>query len=914
MLDDVTSTADIPSSSPEESKKKKAKRGKEEESDVLMPLRDPISRRSFLVFDLESKDQDSQAPGFERPFLACVYDGVQYHTFRDSLKARTDAETGLLRSYTTGYWHEPGGCVDRFMRHVLGLRACEECDIKDGEDKWGGCSDCILFRQRYQSKNWIVIAHNGGNFDNLFVLGWARRHASLFENNEIISVQSRMLIFTLKPKNAPGKTKNEKWSFGDSVALLPIQLVELGKAFCANDPDFQKMNFDLKIDEEAESWEVYNRRDCAVLLKGLDRFRTLVEKLGGAIGATAASTAMQLFRRKFLKKPIQRSRHFKDCDGRCRRTECKINACREAKISETKCHACMHDFIRDSYFGGRSEIFRTNGQNLFYADINSSYPTAMLGDMPVGHAREMPEGLSIVDLRMLGQQYIGFVECIIEVPKKTYLPVLPHRLIKSSGEMKLVFPTGRLYGTWDWIEIEAAMKAGAKVIAVGKSVWYQKAKVFTKMINVLYGYRQKICKKCNGDISKNQCPCPGPKTWDAGLDYVAKLMMNSLYGKFATNPIREKTIFSDSDNQVSQRADIIMPSWVQDYYDVEQHVLEVNYIIPQIASHITAIARLTLYYGLMSVLRRGGHINYTDTDSCMATLPVLPMGSALGQWKLEDKNLSGEFLLPKTYMIINHADECTKEMQKTCPGCLIVHKKVCKDSEGLKRSKEECELDNPWGCDGTKVKMKGVPQRVQNVANFNILRRGIERLRLERVERELRLLKEQAAKQKAGSETKKKSNNPIYRGPRCADCREPLLLVGELQLASSYPTESNGRKPSPFCSVCDTRKIKFDRLTKHRTMLRRNLDSPILDRDLFRSLQSEYDKRVILPDGNTKALHVWCAGKTLEEARAAKARGDLYECETCGKKTETPPTCVKCTKLAPAKKSDKYPQWTPSKS
>lgn len=744
--------------------------------DVLSPQRDKIHRRKWVVFDIESKKKDTADKGFERPFLACFYDGEEYESFRNDERHRG-------RSYTEGFWHDPGGCIDGMMRHVLGLRVCETCEIGPNDYKWGSCKPCNKARKRYQGKKCMITAHNGGNFDNLFVLGWIRRHSELFCGQEIVNVQSRMLILTFKPRlSDAAKGDREKWTFTDSITILPLSLKEIGKTFCSDNPEVQKMNFDLDLPEDDPRWDEYNRRDCLVLLTALNRFRALVERLGGAVGMTAASTAMSLLRRKFLTKPIERNSHFPDCDGKCRDPNCPIDECRGRKPAERECHGCLHAFVREGFFGGRTEPYRMKGHRLIYADVNSSYPTAMLGDMPIGKARVMREGITLAMMRSLGRTYQGFVECVIEVPKTLYLPPLPYRLRKKTGEMKLVFPTGRLYGTWAWIEIEHALSMGCRIKDTGKSVWFQKGKLFDKMVRVLYGYRQKKCKNegCGKDVSKGLCKCP-KKTWDPGLDFVAKLMMNSSFGKFATNPIREKTILSD---EIPLGAKV-PPPWMKDAPFRVQHILKADYIIPHIAAWITADARLRLHKGLMSVLERGGEINYADTDSSMSTLMVHPEGLELGQWKVEDSHFSYESLLPKMYMLCLHEEGCD---DAECRGCRILHKKV------VPGTKNQCADDELCiGCKSPqKVAMKGVP-----------------------------------------------------KGSQRGDVFEHLKAGGE---------------------------VRFERLTKYRTMLRENMDSPV-EQEASRSIQSEYDKRTILADGDTRPLNMMDP-PTVKEGRAWRAKID----------------------------------------
>ena len=48
-------------------------------------------------------------------------------------------------------------------------------------------------------------------------------------------------------------------------------------------------------------------------------------------------------------------------------------------------------YIRNSYFGGVTQVFRPYGENLYYYDINSLYPSSMHeNDMPSGKGVAMP--------------------------------------------------------------------------------------------------------------------------------------------------------------------------------------------------------------------------------------------------------------------------------------------------------------------------------------------------------------------------------------------------------------------------------------------------------------------------------------------------------------------------------------------
>lgn len=816
--------------------------------DFVYPIRTPIKHKQFLVFDLESKKEDLQVKGFERPFLGCTFDGEEYKSFRNDARHKG-------RSYKEEFWHEPGGCIDTMMRHILGLRACEECGIGEEDVAYGSCKECLTARRRYQSKKWIIYAHNFGKFDGLYVLGWFRRHEHLFRC-EMINVQSRMLILSVTLTGvAPGRLKDERWAFSDSIALIPLSLKDIGKTFFKDREDVQKIGFDLDLPEDHPDWDAYNDRDCKVLHEALTRFRDLVERTGGTIGMTAASTAMQIYRRRFqtetVKTPggvtlnkavvIHRNMHFPGCNGKCQREVCNHEAC---AVERGACHGCMHDFARKGFFGGRTEIYTTRGYDVFYYDLNSSYPSSMLMDMPVGQARVLEEGASISALERMNKQHIGFVECVVHIPEDCYLPPLPYRYVTAGGSKKLVFPAGTLYGVWNWEELQLLKLVGGKILDVGRSVWYRRKKIFAGFVHTLYSYRKhaKHCPVYKDDGAK----CCGPDagcTYDEGMSYVAKLILNSLFGKWGMNPLREKMLFVDAEMMADPSFDLeagVLPP--PDQIGVApvrvQHEVEADYICPQISAAITAYSRITYYKGLYTAiqetskplpsaislrnrLRKAGDkilslaelnltgkqrdslgdvsiiyvgkeprivdrktLIYGDTDSCTATVRMKPEGRELGQWKMEEEHIDMEVEQPKFYYYSRHTAKCRRAY---CDG--------------------GCQADKKGKTN--KVRMKGVPREdsegrsLQTKEVFDHLR-GLSK-----------------SEEDFGWEEREGEDVPI-----------------------SPMTSRDGGK---------LREIHFARLTMSKQMLRKGLSSPVME-PIRRSMQSVYDKRKLYQDGTTMPL------------------------------------------------------------
>jgi hypothetical protein len=143
---------------------------------------------------------------------------------------------------------------------------------------------------------------------------------------------------------------------------------------------------------------------------------------------------------------------------------------------------------------------------------------------------------------------------------------------------------------------------------------------------------------------------------------IAKLLMNSLYGKFGQRQISESMIkdpFPDLDKYNVKEIIDFDTGWCK----VEEEGKGKMYL-PQIAVHVTAMAQLRLYKTLEELIDKDYKVFYCDTDSITTDYRNLPTSTELGDWKLEKRILEGYFVLPKTYKTVN---EVTKEMRKKDP-------------------------------------------------------------------------------------------------------------------------------------------------------------------------------------------------------------------------------------------------------
>jgi hypothetical protein len=392
----------------------------------------------------------------------------------------------------------------------------------------------------------------------------------------------------------------------DSFSLLKSSLDRLTKDF---DVKHKKINFMEKPNTKNDyeylymlyknndiRFNDYLLNDCYGLYEVLETFFKMIHRYGGKIGITTASTSLKTFQKSYLDDYI-----LKMCGK-------KIN-----------------DDMRKGYYGGRTEIFRMyapkNG-DYYWFDINSLYPFVMRNNLfpisPPVRQREISKN-DIYD-------YNGIVKIKVEVPKNTYLPLLPFR------SDKLYFPIGKFEGYYDNCMIRKAYDLGYKIKLFDGFLFNESKPIFKKYVDTFYKLKKQ---------SKTNTPTYA----------LSKLMMNSLYGKFAQK-------------QEGENIKRILPEELESYKDKIIDVLNINehiyriksdvvgsHFVPQLSIHVTTLAQLKLFETLYDIVDKGYKIFYCDTDSVATDYKNIKCSENLGDWKLEYTFNKGYFLLPKTYYI-----------------------------------------------------------------------------------------------------------------------------------------------------------------------------------------------------------------------------------------------------------------------
>ncbi|MBT2718063.1 DNA polymerase [Bacillus sp. ISL-57] len=331
-------------------------------------------------------------------------------------------------------------------------------------------------------------------------------------------------------------------------------------------------------------------------------------------------------------------------------------------------------FIRNSYCGGRTEVFTPYLEQGYHYDVNSLYPYVMK-NFPIPYGK--PTMYMGDKARQMFKywynfgQGAGFMEIDIHIPDTLHIPPLP-----AKRNNKLIFPVGNLHGTWTFEEIKVALEMGCKINKIYQCLFFDKVDfIFKDFI----AYYEKIKTTSEG----------AKKTF-------AKLMQNSLYGKFGMRRLRRSLLPIEELDKCKERYRtkgyryIVLnnPLIEGDEFieaDIASHA---PYIQPHIAAYVTSLARIVLYKGIMEQLDKG-QVAYCDTDSvaCKAMMDdELVDDKEYGKWKLESEVVEGIFLQPKTYW------EKHGELEEDAEGNLM--NKETKKFKGIpKRKMEDVTVD-----------------------------------------------------------------------------------------------------------------------------------------------------------------------------------------------------------------------------
>jgi hypothetical protein len=290
-----------------------------------------------------------------------------------------------------------------------------------------------------------------------------------------------------------------------------------------------------------------------------------------------------------------------------------------------------YETYKKYYYGGRVQVFRRgNAQcNFSVFDINSAYPYAMLHKHPYNlSAFESDPKISNV----LGSSMVH-CRCISGGS-------LPYR--GSKGELD--FPSDNMvreYHCTGW-ELLAGLETGAirDLVLLSVTNWTETID-FSEYVHKFYSLRLEA--KARGDKAR---------------DIFAKIFLNGLYGKWASNPDRYRKYMICDPAQIDDGSII---QFDDDDFHIQGELgpwllaarklddMEKRYYDVALGASITGFVRAYLWRALASC--GVDNVLYCDTDSIATTRvgECIVEGSSLGQWKNEGRFVEYDIAGKKLY-------------------------------------------------------------------------------------------------------------------------------------------------------------------------------------------------------------------------------------------------------------------------
>lgn len=286
-----------------------------------------------------------------------------------------------------------------------------------------------------------------------------------------------------------------------------------------------------------------------------------------------------------------------------------------------------NDFERESYYGGRCEVFKRGLQRVTSYDVNSMYVAIMRDELipnpSITKYLKNPEQI----IGMIDTEFLT-VDCRVRIPK-TRIGLLPYRCPDTG---KLIFPWGEWRGTYNSVELREAIKWGAEIVKVYRALWYPESyRYFQDYAQMTIDGRKRA--KMRGDAAEEQ---------------LYKYYGNGLYGKFGQRNTKGGQYVRLSQFKGDLKGLRIVPGagdyWVElpiTGYEDSWHTF------PVVCSTITAYARAKM---LSALCHNAETAVYCDTDSlkCVGPAVGITVSDAPGDWGYEYE-AEQEFYRPKRY-------------------------------------------------------------------------------------------------------------------------------------------------------------------------------------------------------------------------------------------------------------------------
>lgn len=462
-------------------------------------------------------------------------------------------------------------------------------------------------------------------FDGEFIIHYLLTHGFVHVNEKKLGVNQFSTIISDLNVFYCIKVKFKEEviiSFFDSLKLLNFSVEEVANAFNLS---IKKLEIDYKAKREkghkiTDEEKEYLKHDVMIMSLALEKmFEMKITRM------TIASNAMNFFKDTISKKRFEE--WFKP--------------------------PLYDKDLRQAYKGGftyLNEIYR--GKEVkegIVLDVNSLYPSVMYySPMPYGEGIYF-DGKYVPD--KLYNLYIQNITCQFRI-KKDMIPT-----IQIKNNLSFV-PT-------EYLSSSNGESINLTLTNVDLKLFLEHYDIYDVSYN--WGWKYKSSTKIFKRYIDywNELKVKATKEGNKPLRTIAKLMLNSLYGKFAASPEGRSKIPYLDNNIVK--------------YKLSELEERTAYYLP-ISIFITSWARDKTIRSAQAVYHR---FIYADTDSLHLEGTDIPENllisdTELGKWKIESTFKRGKYLRQKCYIedVVTPVDEIEK-FKKENPECLHL---VSKDS------------------------------------------------------------------------------------------------------------------------------------------------------------------------------------------------------------------------------------------
>jgi len=480
--------------------------------------------------------------------------------------------TAPLQLRLAGYYDQQPECEDE-----------EEPVMVERYEVFKSIAELVEFMFVREHRGMWFFAHAGGLFDMEFVLDEllnqikeslaAKRQRSRTVYGPDGQKQEETITATGSESDAPmwtikaafsgssaiiihvSKGKNT-WHCVDSYWLFRDKLSKIGESIGIKKLDEEKR----RTPEETRKYYAetplstlipYNKVDCEILWKAIAAFEKEVLGLGGQLQQTIASTAMNLFRRAYLKRTIHTSE-------------------------------ILNQIAVKSYFASRVEVFQRHAEDFFIYDINSSFPYSMTFPLP---ADLIEMGTTIPEDD--DDSCIYLADATVEVPEMA-IPPLPFRTQEDS---RVFFPTGRWRSWFTSTDLRLAFREGCTIHKIHECYRFEPFEDFGNYAREIYAMRV----AADNPFRK----------------LLLKYLLNSLYGKAAESLMKQEMLINPAEEDLDRtQLQMLQPGiWLREKEVAIAH----RHVV--VSSVITALSRRHLYDHAKACEEQKKPILYCDTDS-----------------------------------------------------------------------------------------------------------------------------------------------------------------------------------------------------------------------------------------------------------------------------------------------------------